>query len=182
VGTTFRVYCDSWEGTWRSPLDIFERIIRIRKYRALSRAEVGSWFNMSDRAWGKVERRETRSLNFENLQLFLEKTPIDSRWLFGQIDVSIEEADLRLRGPEKSLTQQMIEEIKELRKHTRPLKELDPLADRVVIGDLELRRLVEKVIRKRAHFKRIEGYLDGLEEGLAETRESEEAKKEDRAG
>ncbi len=175
--TTFKVYQGQWQGTWRSPLGIIERIILIRKYRNLSRAEVGSWFNMSDRAWGKVERGETRSLNFNNLQLFLERTQIDARWLFSQIDVPIEEADLRLRGPERSLTQQMIDEIQELRKRTRPLKELDPLAERVV-NDTSLRRIVELLIRRRSSFERIQGYLEGLEEGSRETGEDLPVKKE----
>jgi len=132
---------------------------------------------MSDRAWGKVERGETKSLSFDNFQLFLEKTQIDARWLFGQMEGPIEEADLRLRGPEKTLTQQMIEEIQELRKRTRPLKELDPLAERVVT-DEALRRLVELLIRRRSYFERIRGYLEGIEEGSREAGEGPETKKE----
>jgi hypothetical protein len=50
----------------------------------------------------------------------------------------------------------MIEEIKELRKRTRPLKELDPLVERV-ITDTALRRLVELLIRRRSYFERIRG-------------------------
>jgi hypothetical protein len=133
--------------------------------------------NMSDRAWGKIERGETPSLTFDNLQLFIEKTQIDTRWLFGQMDTAIEEADLRLRGPERTLTQQMIEEIQELRKRTRPLRELDPLAERVV-NDNALRRIVELLIRRRSSFERIQGYLEGLEEGSREAGEDEPAKKE----
>jgi hypothetical protein len=95
--------------------------------------------------------------------------------------VPIEEADLRLRGPEKTLTQQMIEEIQELRKRTRPLKELDPLAERVVT-DTTLRRLVELLIRRRGSFESIEGYLEGLEEGGLEIAEDPMIKKEKRGG
>ena len=158
-------------------MDVHEKLIRIRKYRNLTQLECAGWFRLSASSYGRKERGKEGGLGPGQIQLFLDNTQIDARWLFGQLDGPIEEADLRLRGPEKSLTQQMIEEIKELRKHTRPLKELDPLAERV-ISDLELRRLVEKMIRKRAHFKRIEGYLDGLEEGVAETREFEKVKKE----
>ena len=89
----------------------------------------------------------------------------------------IEEADLRLHGSEKSLTQQMIEEIQELRKRTRPLKELDPLAERVVT-DSALRRLVELIIRRRGSFDRIQRYLEGLEEQSREAPEDPPAKKE----
>jgi len=81
------------------------------------------------------------------------------------------------RGPEKSLTQQMIEEIQELRKHTRPLKELDPLAERIVT-DEALRRLVELLIRRRGYFERIRGYLEGIEEGSRDAGEYPPAKKE----
>ena len=88
-----------------------------------------------------------------------------------------EEADLKLRGPERSLTQQMIEEIQEMRKRTRPLKELDPLAERVV-NDTSLRRIVELLIRRRSSFERIQGYLEGLEEGSREAGEAVPVKKE----
>jgi len=54
---------------------------------------------------------------------------------------------------------------------------LGPLAERVV-NDLELRRIVEKLLKKRAGFSRIEGYLDGLEEGSREAAADPEAKKE----
>ena len=44
------------------------------------------------------------------------RSGIKEGWLpEGVEDVPIEEADLRLRGPEKTLTQQMIEEIQERR-------------------------------------------------------------------
>jgi len=124
---------------------------------------MGSSVGISDRAWGKIERGETKSLSFSDIEKLLLNTQIDARWLFGQIQGPIEEADLRLRGPEKALTQQLLEEVQELRKRTRPLKELHPLAEKV-LTDLELRRLVEKLVARRQYFGRIEGYIDGLVE------------------
>lgn len=156
---------------------IGDRIRQIRKYRGLSQDDVAGWFGIKKQSWGAKERGEIAGFSLADIQLFLEKTQIDARWLFGQIDVPIEEADLRLRGPEKTLTQQMIEEIQELRKRTRPLKELDPLAERVVT-DTALRHLVELLVRRRGSFERIEGYLEGLEEGSRETAEDPPAKKE----
>ena len=81
-------------------------------------------------------------------------------------DAPIEEADLRLHGPEKTLMQQMTEEIQELRKRTKPLKEIDPMADHI-INDTTLRRIVEKMLKKRAYLQKIEGYIDGLEERIS---------------
>lgn len=158
-------------------MDIGERLKQIRKYRGLSQDGVAAWFGIKKQSWGAKERGEIGGFSLADIQLFLEKTQIDARWLFGQMEGPIEEADLRLRGPEKTLTQQMIEEIQELRKRTRPLKELDPLAERVVT-DTELRRLLEVLIRKRAHFPRILGYLDGLDEGGREAAGDPETKKE----
>ena len=158
-------------------MDIGERIKEIRKYRRLSQDDVAAWFGIKKQSWGAKERGEIGGFSLADIQLFLEKTQIDSRWLFGQIDVPIEEADLKLRGPERSLTQQMIDEIQELRKRTRPLKELDPLAERVV-NDTSLRRIVELLIRRRSSFERIQGYLEGLEEGSRETGEEAPVKKE----
>jgi hypothetical protein len=100
------------------------------------------------------------------------------------MDGPIEEADLRLHGPEKKLIQQLADEVKELRKRTRPLKELDPLADRVV-NDVVLKRIVEKILRKRASLHQVEGYIDGLEAGLADGKKesaSEEDSKKENAG
>lgn len=162
-------------------MDVHDRLIGIRKYRDLTQAECAQWFGLSPSSYGRKERGREGGLGPEELRLFLEKTQIDARWLLGQLDGPIEHADLRLHAPEKALTERLLEEIQELRKRTRPLKELDPLAERVV-SDLELRRLVEKLLRRRAHFKRIEGYLEGLEEGLSESQERAEPKKENAAG
>jgi hypothetical protein len=40
----------------------------------------------------------------EQLQLLLEKAQIDAQRLFGRMEDPIEEANLRLRDPERSLT------------------------------------------------------------------------------
>jgi transcriptional regulator with XRE-family HTH domain len=165
-------------------LSIFSRIKQIATYRNLPQTEIGTWFGISPAAWGKRERGESKGFPLDELQTFLEKTQIDARWLFGQIEGPIEEADLRLRGPEKSLIQQLAEEVKELRKRTRPLKELDPLADRIV-NDVVLKRIVEKMIRKRASLHQVEGYIDGLEAGLADGKKEatlEEDSKKENAG
>jgi transcriptional regulator with XRE-family HTH domain len=159
------------------PLDFFARLQAIRKYRRLQQRDMARLLQIGQSSYSQKERGIEGGLSPQQIEKILDETQIDARWLFGQIDVPIEEADLRLRGPEKTLTQQMIEEIQELRKRTRPLKELDPLAERVVT-DTALRRLVELLIRRRGSFERIEGYLEGLEEGSRETAEVPSAKKE----
>ena len=158
-------------------MDFFGRLQQIRKYRRLQQKDIAMWLDISQNSYSKKERGLEGGLKPQYIQTLLEKTQIDARWLFGQIDAPIEEADLRLRGPEKTLTQQMIEEIQELRKRTRPLKELDPLAERVV-NDTALRRIVELLIRRRSSFERIQGYLEGLEEGSREPAGELPAKKE----
>jgi transcriptional regulator with XRE-family HTH domain len=161
--------------------DIYSRIRDAREYRRLSQAECAAWLNIGQSLYGKKEKGTAGGLDSRQLQMLLGKMEIDARSLVGQLDGPIEQADLRLYPPEKALTERLLEEIQELRKRTRPLKELDPLAERVV-SDLELRRLVEKLVRRRAHFKRIEGYLEGLEERLSESHEGPEPKKENAAG
>jgi transcriptional regulator with XRE-family HTH domain len=162
-------------------LSFFDRLQQIRKYRHLQQRDIADWFGISQNSYSKKERGLEGGLKPQQIHLFLEKTQIDARWLFSQMDTPIEEADLRLRGPEKTLTQQMIEEIQELRKRTRPLKELDPLTERVVT-DAALRRLVELLIRRRGSFERIEGYLEGLEEGSREIADDPMKKKEKQGG
>lgn len=159
------------------PLDFFSRLQAIRKYRQLQQRDMAQLLQIGQSSYSQKERGIEGGLSPQQIEKILEETQIDARWLFGQIAVPIEEADLRLRGPEKTLTQQMLEEIKELRKRTRPLKELDPLAERVV-NDTALRRIVDLLIRRRSSFERIQGYLEGLEEGRREPAEEAPAKKE----
>jgi transcriptional regulator with XRE-family HTH domain len=154
-------------------MSIYSRLQDARKYRHITQARCAEILHMGQSLYGRKEKGAAGGLKIDELEKLSSELEIDAGWLFGQMDVPIEEADLRLRGPEKNLTQQPLEEIQELRKRTRPLKELDPLAQRV-ITDAALRRLVELLIRRRSSFPRIQGYLEGLEEGRAEAAQDAE--------
>lgn len=151
---------DGERDEWNS-VNIYMQIKQLRKYRGHTQAQYAKLLGIDQSLYAKKEKGIAGGLTVNQLLAILNHTEMDSRWVFGQIQSNIEEADLRLRGPEKALTRQLLEEVQELRKHTRPLKDLDPLAEKI-ITDLELRRLVEKLLLRRQYFGRIEGYVDGL--------------------
>ena len=144
-------------------MDIFDRLKRIRVYRQLRQKDIADWYGISVQSWGNKERGKEGGFGLAEIKLFLEKANIDPRYLFGAIE-NIEDADLlRTESEEHSLTKELIKEVREYRKRNKPLKELDPLADRV-ISDSALRDLVKRLLNHRGHFSRIHGYIDRLED------------------
>ena len=55
-------------------------------------------------SYSQKERGIEGDLSPQQLEKILHEIQIDTRWLFGQVDTPIEEADLILRGTEKTLT------------------------------------------------------------------------------
>lgn len=138
-----------------------QRILKARKYRNLSQKEVASWYGITAQSWGAKEKGEAAGFSPDDLSLFLQKTNIDARWLFGQIDCPIEEADLLINKP-TTLTQELLTELHEFRKRNKPLKEMDPLAERVVI-DESIRTVVKKLVQNRKIIDRVIGFIEGVE-------------------
>jgi transcriptional regulator with XRE-family HTH domain len=77
-------------------VDIFERIKRVRKERKLTQKDVADWFGISDASYGRKEKGQEGGFGPAEIQTFIEKTRVDARYLFGQLDVW-EEADLDRR-------------------------------------------------------------------------------------
>ena len=75
-----------------------ERIQQVRKYRSLTQDEVAEWFGLSGASWGRKERGKEKGLEPDMLLIFIEKTQIDPRFIFGQID-SLDAADMRKPSP-----------------------------------------------------------------------------------
>jgi transcriptional regulator with XRE-family HTH domain len=142
--------------------DTHLKIIEIRKYRGLSQKEVASWYGITAQSWGAKEKGETAGFSPADLALFVQKTEIDARWLFGQIDCRIEEADFRLHRPEQSLMREMTDEVRALRKLTKPLKDIDPIAEKVMV-DAQLRQICEVLVKNRDFIQRTIGYLDAMQ-------------------
>lgn len=147
---------DEW-----SPVNIYMLLKELRKYRGHTQTQYAKLLGIDQSLYAKKEKGLAGGLTIDRLSRIVRHVDIDVRWLFGQMQGDIQQADLRLREPDKSLTQQLVEEVQELRKRTRPLKDMDPLAEKI-LTDVELRRLVEKLLVRRQYFGRIEGYVDGL--------------------
>jgi hypothetical protein len=111
---------------------------------------------------------------------------MDARWFFGQLD-SVEEADLSKRGdPSKSITETFIEqlqkqnaEIEELRRHVKPVSEVDPLAKSVMTNP-EIRAIVTHLQNlDGAVLREVQGLIYGY---LSRFREDNEEPKSGVAG
>lgn len=122
---------------------IFERIQNIRKYRNLTQETVASWFNLSKQSWSRKERGIEGGFGPEEILTFLNKTSIDARYLFNQID-KIEDADLK--QPSKKITDysDLVYEINTLKDKVTSVQEKDPIAYRVSINN-PLRSIAEKL-------------------------------------
>jgi len=98
-------------------LQIFDRIRRVRKYRELTQDDVAKWFKISGASYGRKEKGKEGGFGPGELQIFVEKTNIDARYLFGQID-SLDRADLTLAHPTDAGKE--LSEIKEIIKTKIP--------------------------------------------------------------
>jgi transcriptional regulator with XRE-family HTH domain len=124
-----------------------EKIKKLREYLSLTQEAFANRIGLKKSHISMVERGE-RGLSFDQLSRIAQTYHMDARWFFGQLD-SVEEADLSKRGdPSKSITETFIEqlqrqnaEIEELRRHVKPVSEVDPLAKSVMTNP-EIRAIV----------------------------------------
>ncbi len=128
-------------GSWVS--QIGERLKDIREYRGLSQSTVAEWFDMTKQAWGRKERGEIKGFSPDDFVIFLEKTQVDARWLFGQMEGPIQDADLRTRRDEPKYGE-LVQQIKELRDQVGATSKDDPVAHRVAINQ-SLREHVQMI-------------------------------------
>jgi transcriptional regulator with XRE-family HTH domain len=125
-------------------MNVFNRLKAIRKYRNLTQEDIAEWFNISSASYGRKEKGIEGGLGLEEIQTILDKTEIDSRFLFGRLD-NIVDADLKLRGGKsESAMESLQREMKEIKEKVSPITKLDPVAERVIVNQA-LRDLVELV-------------------------------------
>ena len=115
------------------------RLQQIRLYRNLTQAECASWLGITHQSWGAKERGEAAGFSLGDIRLILDKTEIDARYLFGQID-SIADADLRLKR--KDSYDDWIQRLEEMERHVIPAEKHDELAYRVTVNQ-PLRAIVD---------------------------------------
>lgn len=138
-----------------------DRLKQIRDYRHLSQTDVSAWFNISQAAYSKRENGNADGFSPDDFELFIHKTRIDARWLFGQIDGPIASADLDLQGAPVSAFELMRRESERLERAKAANAE-DPLAHRVAI-DAMLRQIVEKFARlDRPTMQRVNKKVDAI--------------------
>jgi transcriptional regulator with XRE-family HTH domain len=112
---------------------VFSHLKEIREYKKLTQKEVAGWFGLSTSSYSAKERGVEGGFGPQEINLFLDKTQIDARWLFGQIDCSIQEADLALHQP-KDQYSNLIDKISDLEAKVIPAKDRDKLAHLVTIN------------------------------------------------
>lgn len=87
-------------------MNVFERLKKIRKYRELTQEDMAKVFKISGASYGRKEKGSEGGLGPAEIKLFLEKTQIDPRYLFGLTD-DIEEADLVKNPVSRSLREEI---------------------------------------------------------------------------
>jgi len=112
-----------------------KRIKELRKYFDLNQSELGKVLGIKKQAVSMIEA-DQRGLSFDQISKIIETYQIDIRWLFNQKIDRIEDADLSKRGDNTQLsqTEALLKEIQELKQQRRPVKDLDPIAHRVMIS------------------------------------------------
>ena len=163
-------------------MDVFERIRWVRKYRGIPQKEVASWFGISTPSYGRKERGIEGGFGPSELNLYIEKMGIDSRFLFGQLD-DISKADLTSSESEnKTYEKQLIDAVTEYNKIKNPLKELDPILIRIK-DDEAVKSIARLLIEHRNLIPGVEGYifakLEDLQPQSARASESGSARKAD---
>ena len=159
-------------------LGIADRMRQIREYRKLSQETVASWFAVTKQAWGRKERGEIRGFSPDDFELYLKKTEIDARWLFGQMDGPIEDADLRVREREIHYDD-LVSEVREMRQQLGDVAKDDPVAHRVAINQtlrehVQMIQFLDASVLERINTL-VYGYLQGRKDNPAERGPEENA-------
>lgn len=137
-----------------------ERMRIVREERGLSQDTVAEWFGISKQAYGKKERGEADGFSPEDFAVFVEKTEIDARWLFGQLgDIPFSGGDLRISKPRDSDVDTIAKMAEEYRRIEEQRSKRDWVAEKVTT-DPELRSAVELLVRNRSFVSRVIGYLE----------------------
>jgi transcriptional regulator with XRE-family HTH domain len=147
---------------------IGERFRDLRNYLGLTGPIMAGKLGITKSTISAIET-EDRSLTRELIQKICDGYSIDARYFFGQVETP-EEADLSKRGSSQgaSRLESIEREIRELRTKVQPIRELDPLAERVMVNH-ELRELVRLIqFWEGSMIRRLHdiayGYLAGLRE------------------
>ena len=153
-------------------LNVFERIRQIRKYRHLTQDDIASWFNISPQSWGQKEKGKEGGFGPTEIQFFLEKTQIDARYIFGQID-KIEDSDLRFNKKEENIVSAVREMALEYEKKLSLInKKEDPL-----LSKLRINKPLRDILEKLANLPANDLYaIDGLIFSYQATKSSSQKK------
>lgn len=155
-------------------MNVLDRMIEIRKYRRLTQADVAEWFGLSKQGYQKKESGKIIGINPSDLEIFLKKTNIDARYLFGQID-DIEEADLSKQKKKPADYTDLVNEINTLKDKVTSVKEKDPVAYRVSINN-PLRNIAEKLqFLDAALLEKIDAMILGYLSSLSENQNKKES-------
>lgn len=158
-------------------MSIAERMRRIREYRGLSQETVAAWFKMSKQAWGRKERGEIKGFSPDDFGLYLKKTEIDARWLFGQMSGPIEDADLRSHRTDVKYDD-LVLEVRQMRQQIGETSKDDLVAHRVAVNQtlrehVQMIQFLDASVLNRITAM-VYGYLQGQRD--ASEREPESAR------
>ena len=133
-------YTGGWEGKGDS-LGTGDLLREVRKYLKLTGPEFGDAVGLSKQAVSMIETGNNKP-TFDLMRSIYEKWSIDPRYWFGMYE-DVREADLS-KERSKPDYEQLVGEIRDLRRHVAPIKSIDPLAERVMIN-AKLRDLVSRL-------------------------------------
>lgn len=164
-------------------MTVFERIKAVRRARNLSQEEVASWFSVSKQSYGRKERGIEGGFGPGEIALFLERTQVDARYLFGQID-SFEEADLRNKESASKIDQLLSQaamvqaKLEKVERRVEPPKGASRLAERIA-ANAELQALLDLVqfwdgMMLRRFTDVAYGYVSGKRDGRAENQQDKD--------
>jgi transcriptional regulator with XRE-family HTH domain len=142
----------------REPEAARDRLKQLREHKRASQADFAKLLGISQQAYGKKERGESDGFSPGDFEKILKDTQIDARWLFGQLEVPIEQADFSMTSPQGDAAEvhQIVAEFKTWKES---ISKDDKLLDRIQ-SDPELRQCVELLIENRGEVKRVIGYID----------------------
>lgn len=69
-----------------------EKIIMVRKHRNYSQSQMAELLGITQASWGRKESGKIHGFSFDDISKILNFLNVDSRWIFGQLDCSMEDA------------------------------------------------------------------------------------------
>ena len=156
---------------------VTERLIEIRKYRNMTQGDFADMVGITRQAWRRKEKGEVAGFSPEDFERILSATKIDARWLFGQMDGPIENADLEKQHEQLQKyhdVDELVSTVREMATQYGKSADVEPVAHRVSVNQtlrdhVQMIQFLDSSMLEKINTL-VYGYLQGK-------RESENAKR-----